>query len=150
MNIHFEPVTDENRDDVIKLRTAEWQISFVEDVEECLQEADRYHAWRPVGIFDGSTLIGFAMYGFFWQYLPFGRVWLDRLLVDKEYQGRGYGKEAVAKLLDRLCREYGRSKIYLSVYKENTAAIALYEQFGFRFNGKLDTKGEQIMVYKKT
>ena len=39
------------------------------------------------------------MYGFFWEYLPFGRLWLDRLLIDRRFQGRGYGRAALAALL---------------------------------------------------
>ena len=41
------------------------------------------------------------MYGFFWEYLPFGRLWLDRLLIDRRFQGRGYGRAALAALLDQ-------------------------------------------------
>ena len=41
------------------------------------------------------------MYGFFWEYLPFGRLWLDRLLIDRRFQGLGYGRAALAALLDQ-------------------------------------------------
>ena len=50
-------------------------------------------------------------------------------------------------MLKRLRQEYGRRQIYLSVYENNVAAIAMYQQIGFQFNGELDTKGEKIMVY---
>lgn len=73
MDLHFKPVTPENRAQVEALTTAPGQESFVESVRECLQEADKRRCWRPVGIYDGSALVGFAMYGFFWEYLPFGR-----------------------------------------------------------------------------
>ena len=86
------------------------------------------------------------MYG----YLPFlgeGQLWFDRLLIDKQYQHKGYGRAAVAALLKRLQQEYPScSCVYLSVYEDNTAAIRLYRQAGFSFNGEYDTKGERIMV----
>lgn len=45
---------------------------------------------------------------------------------------------------------FGRStpaaRVYLSVYGDNAAAIHLYRQAGFSFNGDYDTKGERVMV----
>ena len=150
MAIRFEPVTKENRNLVLQLRVAPGQEGFVESVAQCLAEADRQSCWRPVAIYDDQILVGFAMYGFFWPYLPFGRVWLDRLLIDGRYQGRGYGREALAGLLERLEKTYHRKKIYLSVIEANQAAIKLYEKFGFRFTGELDVNGEKVMMRKST
>lgn len=151
MSLFLRPITAENRKEAEALETAPGQEGFVESVTECLQEADQVKCWRPVGIYtEKSELVGFAMYGYFWQYPPFGRVWLDRLLIDRRYQGRGYGKEAVELLLEQLWREYHRRKIYLSVYQENAAAIRLYQKFGFAFNGELDLHGESVMVCRFT
>ena len=147
MKIRLEPVTVASRAAVERLETAPGQEGCVESVAECLAEADRRRCWRPVGVYDGDALIGFAMYGFFWEYLPFGRLWLDRLLIDRAYQGRGYGAGAVAALLERLPKEHGKDRVFLSVYDDNQGAIRLYEKLGFAFNGELDTKGERVMVY---
>ena len=147
MELQFVPITEQNKKDALALRTAPGQDGFVEPVAQCLDEAKRRRCWQPVGICDGETLVGFAMYGFFrWEYPPRGRVWLDRLLIGAEYQGRGYGHAAVPALIDRLRREYRRRKIYLSVVEENHAAARLYKKFGFRFTGRRDIHGEMIMV----
>lgn len=148
MKLHFKPVTEENRSLVLTLSPAPEQEGFIENVSQCLWEADHRKSWRPVGIYDEDLLVGFAMYGFFWEYLPFGRVWLDRLLIDRKFQGRGYGKAALAGLTDLLCRTYHRKKIYLSIIDGNEAALHLYEAFGYRFTGKKDLHGERIMVYR--
>lgn len=147
MNLHFEPVNPANREALEALKTLPEQIDFIERVSDCLAEADECNVWRPVGIYDGALLIGFAMYGYFSDLQPEGEVWLDRLLIDGAYQGRGYGKAAIRELIKRLYREYGKQQVYLSVYESNVAAVRLYEQLGFRFNGKEDTKGEKIMVH---
>lgn len=148
MNLHFEPITKQNQDDALRLRLADNQKGFVEPVEECLREARHCRRWHPVGIYDGDTMVGFAMYGyFFWQYLPHGKLWLDRLLIDEQYQGKGYGQASLSGLLTRLKSEYSCKKIYLSVIKDNQAAISLYEKFGFRFNGQRDIHGEYVMEY---
>lgn len=142
--LHLEPIDRKNRQEAEHLAVFSEQSGFIESVAECLQEADQLALWRPVGIYDGSTLVGFAMYGYFPA--P-GQLWLDRLLIDKAYQGRGYGREAILALLDRLRGEYDSPVVYLSVYPENAHAVRLYQQIGFHFNGKYDTKGERIMEY---
>lgn len=148
MRIHIKPITEANRQAALELSAAPGQEGFVETPEECLAEADRRRCWRPVGIYDEEILVGFAMYGFFPEYLPFGRVWLDRLLIDAHFQGRGYGHAALANLLERLGKEYGRRRIYLSVYENNLSAIRLYKSFGFHFTGEKDVHGEDVMVRK--
>ena len=76
------------------------------------------------------------------------QLWLDRLLIDRRFQGRGYGRAALAALLERLEREYHKKRIYLSVVEANRPAAALYESFGFRFTGERDTHGERVMCLR--
>ena len=147
MNITIKPITDENRSQALALHVGAGQEGYVESVSQCLNEASAKKCWRPVGIYDGETMVGFAMYGrFFWEYFPIGKVWMDRLLIDESCQGRGYGKAAMAALIERLVREYRCRKIYLSIIDGNAAAVHLYESLGFKFNGKKDIHGERIMT----
>lgn len=147
MKLHFEPVTEENRKDVLKLSLGDGQEGYLEPILQCLKEAAERKNWRPVGIYDGGLLIGFAMYGMFrLEYFPVGKVWLDRFMIDAAYQGRGYGTAAVKGLIKRLYREYRRRHIYLSVIPGNDCAVKLYEKCGFRLTGKRDPHGECIMV----
>lgn len=148
MTLHFEKVTSKNRKQIEKLGLYPTQKDYIETVEECLIEADENNIWETVGIYDDHLLIGFAMYGFFKEIQSDGQVWLDRFLIDRNYQGKGYGKEAVTKLLKILADEYNQNKVYLSVYDINKPAIHLYEKIGFCFNGEYDTKGERVMVYE--
>lgn len=149
MNLHFKLVNPFDREKIEKLRTLPEQTDFIESVSDCMIEAERLNVWRPVGIYDDDLLIGFAMYGYFCNSQSEGEVWLDRFMIDGRYQGKGYGKAAARRLLERLYQEYGKEQIYLSVYENNGVAIRLYEQLGFQFNGKQDTKGEKIMVYTR-
>lgn len=149
MDVHLKSIDATNLNAALTLHPSDGQDGFVESVAQCLHEASRRRCWRPVAIYDGETVVGFAMYGFFWEYLPRGRVWLDRLLIDARYQSCGYGRAAMELLLRRLPEEYHRSRIYLSVYPQNNRAIALYQSLGFRFNGQKDTHGEDVMVWQK-
>ncbi len=146
MRIEFEKVTEDNVDKILKLDVKEDQKTFIESVSECLREAAEKSCWRPVGIYDDDVLIGFAMYCFWKEDKPNGRVWMDRFLIDVSFQGKGYGSAVFPLLLNRIKEEYKCSEIYLSVFKDNERAINLYEKNGFRFNGEKDIKGEDVMV----
>ncbi len=87
MPLHFVPITEENRREVENLQLFPEQRSYIESVPECLAEAEQTREWRTVGIYDGPTVVGFAMYGCFAQPEPEGQLWLDRLLIDRAYQG---------------------------------------------------------------
>lgn len=149
MELHSLPVTPDNRAQILDLQIMPEQRGYIESVAECLAEADQNRRWRPVGLFDRETLVGFAMYGyFFWEYFPHGRLWLDRLLIDARFQGQGYGRSAVSHLLERLSREWPKKPVYLSVIHGNDRAVRLYESFDFHFTGEKDIHGEDIMVRK--
>ena len=68
--LHSKSVKAENRREVEGLTVFSEQAGFIESVNECLQEADELELWRPVGIYDSDTLIGFAMYGYFPEPTP--------------------------------------------------------------------------------
>ena len=131
MKLHLEPVTAQNREEILRLGVLPGQKGYIETVAQCMEEAGEYGGWRPVGIYDGDLPVGFSMYGFFREeYPPEGRLWLDRLLIDARFQGRGYPEKDV----------------YLSVIEGNDVATRLYEQYGFRFIGEKDIHGEDVMV----
>lgn len=148
--LYILPVTPKNREAVLALRVADSQKDYIETTEECLQEADALSLWRPVGIYDGETLVGFAMYGLWQEEGAGGRVWLDRLMIDCRYQGKGYGSGALNLLIPMLFEKYGCEELYLSIHEENKPAQKLYERFGFRLNGEVDPKGEKLLVLRRT
>lgn len=151
MNIQFQSINEHNRQQVLQLSIKEDQTGYIESIPQCLEEADKNTHWCPLAIVDNDTCIGFAMVGFFpWENLPFGRVWFDRFLLDKRYQGKGLGTAVVQRMIPFLQKKYHRHKIYLSVYPDNAVAIHLYQKAGFEFTGKQDEHGEWIMIYDKS
>lgn len=74
---------------------------------------------------------------------------LWRLMIDKNYQNRGYGKQAVELAL-RFIRTFPCGKAdfcWLSYEPENAVAKSLYASFGFIETGEKDGE-EQIAVLK--
>ncbi len=138
---------------ILQLSTLPSQSSFIENSRKCLDDAktNAYNmTWNFYGIFLGENIIGFAMHGR--QYLkplPITRVWLDRFMIDEKYQGKGYGKNAMLLILQKLYTDYDCKKIFLSVIEDNAIAITLYENLGFRRTAHKDPNGEQIMVCTK-
>ena len=147
MSLTLAPVTAANRAAVSALHVLPEQTGFIESVPECLAEADALPDWQPLCLLEGETPVGFAMYGFITVDRP-PRLWFDRLLIDGRFQGRGLGDAAFAAVLARIRSEFPGRDIYLSVYEENQQALRMYEKYGFRRSGELDTKGEKIMVFK--
>ena len=158
--IHLEKVTGKNVWDILKLEVAEEQRTFVAANEVSIIEAyiaitGNGHAF-PFGIYDNNTLVGFLMIGFDvdddWEDAPQiakGNYNLWRLMIDKNYQGHGFGKEAVRLALDFMrtlpCGE--AAFCWLSYEPENEAARQLYRSFGFVETDEMD--GEEIIAVMK-
>lgn len=56
---------------------------------------------------------------------------LMRLMIDKNYQGKGYAKAAVTEIIKHIQKNYDNKEIWLSLHPENTRALGLYRSFGF-------------------
>lgn len=142
--VYFRDIDHTNESTVKNIRLKPGQERFIETVDECLKEAERYHEWSPVAIYLKEDVIGFAMYGSFG---PNKDTWIDRILIDESYQGKGYGKKAMIKLIDKVSIEYGVKVIYLSIIEENTLAYRLYKSLGFEYTNERDPNGELIFKY---
>jgi diamine N-acetyltransferase len=158
--LRLEKVNGANVWDVLKLSVNDEQKDFVASNEVSIVEA--YTAITangfafPFGIYDDDILVGFVMVGFdtddYWEDAPAiakenYNLW--RLMIDKKYQHKGYGKKAVELALDFI-RTFPCGKAeycWLSYEPENTVAKELYASFGFKETGDMD--GEEIIAVLK-
>ncbi len=146
MTVSIREVTKENVKEILSLRVSDHQKSYIEASEQSLEDAKDCTFYRPAGLYWEHVLIGFAMYGFFPGEGHSGRVWLDRFMIDENFQGQGFGKMMLTALIEHIVNLYHCKEIYLSLYEDNHRALYLYQKFGFRFNGGLDINGEKVMV----
>lgn len=146
MNLEIHDVTATNYREILGLKVAQSQKDYIETPYECLEDSLEWQEFKPVGLYANEELVGFAMYGFFKGEGPHGRLWIDRLLIDEQFQGRGLGTDFMKKLIETVIQEYGEQPIFLSVYPENQGAVRLYEKLGFKFIEERDVNGEHIMV----
>lgn len=158
--LRLEKVNVKNVWELLKLKVLDDQKSFVASNDTSIVEA--YTAITangyafPFGIYDGDVPVGFLMIGFdiddYWDDAPEiakGNYNLWRLMIDKAYQGKGFGKEAVKLALDFIrafpCGE--AEYCWLSYEPENDVARRLYSSFGFTETGEMD--GEEVIAVMK-
>ena len=158
--VRIEKVNGKNVWDLLKLKVSDEQQSFVASNDTSIIEAytaiiGNGYAF-PFGIYDEDTPVGFLMIGFdvddYWDDAPViakknYNLW--RLMIDKSYQGRGYGKEAVSLALDFIKSFPCGSAEYcwLSYEPENEIAKKLYASLGFNETGDMD--GEELIAVLK-
>ena len=63
---------------------------------------------------------------------------LQQFMIDRHFQGRGYGAAALGLLLERLRAEKKYSVAEVCVHRENAAALALFQRAGFLDTGYVD------------
>ena len=72
-------------------------------------------------------------------------IWLDRFMIDSNFQGLGYGKAALDFIIKYLKENFNLKIIYLSVHDMNNQAISLYEEFGFFNTQKRDPDNHEVI-----
>lgn len=158
--LRLEKVNGKDVWDIVKLEVSNDQNGFVAANDISIIEA--YTALTgngyafPFGIYEDDMPVGFLMIGFdaddYWENAPKiarGNYNLWRLMIDRNYQGKGFGRKAVSLALDFIntfpcgAAEY----CWLSYEPENDVARQLYSSFGFAETGEKD--GEELIAVLK-
>lgn len=107
--IESREVTPGNWRDVVRVEPREQQRRFVASVAYYLNLCHYGGVWRPLALYRGDQVVGFAMWG---VDDADGSRWIGGLLIDAGYQGKGLGREATETLLDFLAlnRDAARSR----------------------------------------
>ena len=148
--MRIQAVDESNKQQIMRLQVLPEQQDYIDSIVECLGDVASCSFRKPVGIYDGDSLVGFGLYGL----IPHdggdgqARAWLVDFMIDSSYQGYGYGVKALDILIDMIVADFKRPEIYLSVNPANSKAIRLYISRGFEFSGDTNLYGECIMVKK--
>ena len=125
----------------VKLDVHDAQRGFVASNVFSIAQSKVEPTYNVQAVYDGEEMVGFCMYG--WD-AEEGCHCLARLMVDKNQQGKGYGRAATEAVVERLRAEPDCRQIMLSVNPANKAAQALYESLGFVKTGEV-SRGEEVM-----
>lgn len=148
----IRPVTGENWKELIRLKVRGDQTHFVASNLYSIAEAqfgDEYEGhWDlfPYGIYEGSTPVGFLMYGYNFEH-PTHQAFIIRLMVDEKYQGKGYGRFGMEKMLELFRVDERIKAVGISYEPENDAARKLYASLGFQETGRM-VEGEAEAVLR--
>ncbi|MBR2570569.1 MAG: GNAT family N-acetyltransferase [Clostridia bacterium] len=157
--LHLVKADAQNFWSLMDLRVAKEQERFVASNAVSLAEAyDTRADGRFVqcfGICDGENPVGFAMIGHnSEEYEGMAEVYrhsynLWRFMIDRRYQKRGFGRDALKLLLDyvRSFPDGAEALWSTSWVPGNEAAAKLYRDFGFVENGEKD--GDEIVAVMK-
>ena len=153
-NIHLEKVTEDNVEAIVDLNVSKEQRKYVASntwslIDAYLSLAEGKPVF-PFGIYNGKTLVRFIMISYDNDWSGYERdAWLNsenyrfykdkyyyyvwRFMIDKRFQGRGYGREAL-----RLALEFTRTfpcgkaeYCVLSYGPTNEPSKRFYSSFGF-------------------
>jgi len=152
--IHLEKITWENYSTcAVGLKLSEKQQTFVGNNELSLVQAyvslanDKY-PWLPFAIYLNDTvIIGFTMIFYKPENNELSKescYGICRFMIAEEYQGKGYGREALTKIIEKIKTfPYGEvPAVYLSFKHENIAARNLFLSVGFVETGEYDEDGD--------
>ena len=145
--ISLKEINKDNIEDVLALKVGDDQKSFVSTPGDSLAQAYVYpeNAY-PFAVYDDDTPVGFIMMGY---YEVKGYYTLWKFMIDKRYQNKGYGREALKLGLEFVKKRFDPVDIYTGVVPGNTVAKRLYESVGFVDTSLVEGGMEEMrMVYR--
>lgn len=138
----LKEITIENFIDAMKLEVKEDQVNFVASNAASIAQSKFHTFLECYGIYDEEKMVGFSAFG---KNPEDGTIWIVRHMVDKNLQGKGYGKSGLKVVIEFLKNKYSCSEIYLDVVEENEVATNLYVKTGFKATGN---KNGHSPIYK--
>jgi diamine N-acetyltransferase len=147
--VSLREITEDNRAAVEALSVAEEQSSYVASVTQSLQDAAEYPDARPWyrAVYADDEPVGFVMIsdGITVDDPTYiGPYYLWRLLVDRRFQGRGYGTAALDLIVDHVRTRPDARTLLVSHVVGPTSPVTFYQRYGFRLTGEVH-EGEPIL-----
>jgi len=143
-SVSLREVNDDNVTEVINLSVAESQQNFVApNVHSLAQAFATTNVWVR-GVFADDEPVGFAMLS---DDDEKPRYYLWRFMIDERFQGKGYGREAMALIHDYVRSRPGGDRIYLSYVPEDGGPEHFYKSLGYEDTGVVhDGEREAVLT----
>lgn len=101
--------------------------------------------FQAMGVYLEDQIIGFTLFG---VDPDDGNYWIYRLMVDSQFQGKGYGTLAVKKIIEEIKQKESHIPcIMIGYHQENLGAKITYKKAGF-IETEVAPWGEQLATYK--
>ena len=145
--MEFVEVTDKNWESVIQLKPKNEQAGFlrtniaIHSLAKAYVTRDKPDRSIPFAIENEGELVGAFLFRDYKRGCN-----LTGFFIDEKFQGRGFGKKALAKFIDYVKRTCPSAKeIELTIAPGNTVAEKLYQSFGFKYTGEKSDRGNLYM-----
>ena len=125
--MEFRKIDRSNYGECMELTVDDSQKDFVADNKQSLVEAAYEENLYTLGIYCQDTMVGFILYDYDDQIPGWS---MSRFMIGKQYQGKGYGKQAALEFLDDFHRSHSDDPLFISVSLENTVARKMYSDIG--------------------
>jgi len=138
--LSLREVTESTVRTICNLEVAEHQESFV--APNAVSIAQAYfnkNAWFRA-LYHDDTPVGFMMLH---QDLDQGQYYLWRFMIDKNHQGKGYGKEAMGLIIEHVKQSPNAMELTLSCDPGDDGPENFYKKLGFEFTGEIK-HGEKV------
>lgn len=144
LHVKIAEVNAENRTACCELELSEEQQQYMEPNAVSIAQSTFEPALKPFAIYSGETVVGFLMYNSIQEELD--AHWIYRIMIGKQFQGKGIGKKATSLLLKEMAASITGKKVAVGYRPENQAAHHLYASLGFIDNQ--DRFGKEMAVTK--
>jgi diamine N-acetyltransferase len=141
--VELKDVTAANRRAVVDLELEPDQEDLVDDNASSLEEARFDPEARPRVIYAGDRVVGFLMYDAGTPRDKPREATIYRFMIDRKYQGEGYGRAALSAALAEIRAIPKVEKVSISYLPDNQIAKRFYASFGFKEVG-LDEDDEMV------
>ncbi len=142
--VELRAITKDNLDEVLSLNILEHQKAFVSSTACSLAQAYVYRETAfPFAVYADNIVVGFIMMGYYEDRKQY-TLW--KLLIDKNHQNKGYGREALRQVSAYLKDNFGAKEIYTGVTIGNEKAKHLYRSIGFEETGLIEDKMEEMKI----
>lgn len=134
-------------DELVELRVAQDQESFIASNEVALTQVALHPEDNSsiYAIMNGPVVVGLLILSELDDMHTFEGIYIRNFMIDRKYQGKGFGKRAMQNLL--------KNPLYnvfvLSYVPSNQRAADFYRSFGFKIVKERDAYGNVMMAYFK-
>lgn len=144
MALHIEAINIDNWEECARLEVSEEQRKYLPSNVHSIAESKFNNSIKLLGIYNDTVMVGFASYILDEE----GDMNLYKFMIDKQYQGKGYGKKALLLIMDIIIKETKNKEVWLSLHPDNLIAVKFYCSYGFKqcITG-LETKDEIFYKY---
>lgn len=148
--VEFVEINEENYEAVLKLKVTDEQnqAKFIAPNVRSIADAYLYRKAGdvfPYAVQDGEAVVGFVLLD---EDEEEKELMIWRMMVDKEYQGKGYGKAIVEKVMEMFESDDRFDVLIADYVKGNEVMGRLLRSLGFEEQEFDEENNEHVMRYK--